>query len=448
MSLYKEFKAFLNRGNVVDLAIAVVIGAAFGKIVSAIVSDLVMPLVNAILPQGDWRKWEATPLHFRVGDLMGTVVDFLIVAFVIFIVMVKLTGFTRGKIGDTPQTKACPECLETVPAAAKRCKFCTSVLTALALLFLLARPALAQGNPKFEYGKPDAAAAAAAAAQPPAVEWKAQMKGGLLVTSGNSQTRNATLGVSASRKADGNKLALEGGLAYGRSNILSAPNVDATNPDMPVINAPLARTGITTTNSWLAKGRYDRFFTANNSGYASAQGAADQVAGKSFYGGGQAGYSRQVLKDQRNLLVAELGYDFSYERYVQQPMKTLDPVSIHSARIFVGETLTLTPSSGLTASVEALLNLNKEGAALNVNTQMPGVDALHDTRVAGKLGLTSTLWKRLSLAFGLTVKYDQNPAPLPVPSSAPKGAAYAPGFLPFAEKLDTLTEANLIFTFL
>jgi large conductance mechanosensitive channel len=447
MSLYKEFKAFLNRGNVGDLAIAVVIGAAFGKIVTAVVSDLVMPLVNAMLPQGDWRKWEVSPLHFRVGDFIGTVVDFLIVAFVIFIVMVKLTELTRGKGAQVPQTKACPECLETVPAAAKRCKFCTSVLTALALLLLLARPTLAQGNPKFEYGKADAAAATTAGAQPPAVEWKAQMKGGLLVTSGNSQTRNATLGVSASRKADGNKLALEGGLAYGRSNILAPAMVDSTNPMMPLIQS-LGRTGVTTTSSWLAKGRYDRFFTANNSGYASAQGAGDQVAGKSFYGGGQAGYSRQVLKDERNLMVAELGYDFSYERYVQQPNKTLDPVSIHSARVFVGETLTLTPSSGITASVEALLNLNKEGAALNVNTQMPGVDALHDTRVVGKLGLTSTLWKRLSLAFGLTVKYDQNPAPLPVPSGSLPGAAYAPGFVPFAEKVDTLTEANLIFTFL
>src|SRR5262249_1688088 len=124
------------------------------------------------------------------------------------------------------------------------------------------------------------------------------------------------------------------------------------------------------------------------------------------------------------------------------------PVSIHSARLFVGETLTLTPSSGITASVEALLNLNKEGAAINVNTMMPGVDALHDTRVVGKLGLTSTLWKRLSLAFGFTLKYDQNPAPLPIPAGAAPGAAYAPGFLPFAEKVDTLTEANLIYTFL
>src|SRR5689334_10266328 len=125
MSVFKEFKAFLNKGNVVDLAVAVVIGGAFGKIVSAVVADLVMPLVNAVLPQGDWRKWEATPLHFRFGDLIGTVIDFLIVAFVVFLTMVKLMGAAHKRLGGgapAPATKVCPECLETVPAAARRCR--------------------------------------------------------------------------------------------------------------------------------------------------------------------------------------------------------------------------------------------------------------------------------------------------------------------------------------
>ena len=72
MKVLKEFKDFINKGNVVDLAVAVVIGGAFGKIVSAVVADMVMPLVNAVMPQGDWRKWEVTPLHFRVGDFLGT----------------------------------------------------------------------------------------------------------------------------------------------------------------------------------------------------------------------------------------------------------------------------------------------------------------------------------------------------------------------------------------
>ena len=112
MKVLKEFKEFINKGNVVDLAVAVVIGGAFGKIVSAVVADMVMPLVNAVMPQGDWRKWEVTPLHFRVGDFLGTLVDFAIVAFVIFIVMVKVVGTINRK---APGTKECPECLETVP---------------------------------------------------------------------------------------------------------------------------------------------------------------------------------------------------------------------------------------------------------------------------------------------------------------------------------------------
>ena len=135
----------------------------------------------------------------------------------------------------------------------------------------------------------------------------------------------------------------------------------------------LDKRSVETTNSWLFRGRYDWFFTPNNSGYASGQAAADQVAGKSFFGGGQVGYSRQVLKTAMHLLVAELGYDFSFESYVAQPNKTLDAVSVHSARVFAGETLMLSTATGLTASVEALFNLNKEGKAINVNTGMPGV---------------------------------------------------------------------------
>src|SRR4051812_24129331 len=145
MKVLKEFKEFINKGNVVDLAVAVVIGGAFGKIVSALVADLVMPLVNAAVPQGDWRKWEVTPLHFRVGDFMGTLVDFTIVAFVVFIIMVKVVGTVNRKAAAT---KACPECLETVPLVAKRCRACTSVLTVFALM-LLAAPASAQPNPTF-----------------------------------------------------------------------------------------------------------------------------------------------------------------------------------------------------------------------------------------------------------------------------------------------------------
>jgi len=134
MSVLKEFREFINKGNVVDLAVAVIIGGAFGKIVSALVADLVMPLVNSVMPQGDWRKWEVTPLHFRIGDFLGTVIDFTIVAFVVFIVMVKLVGKVNRK---AVVTRTCPECLDSVPIGAKRCRSCTSVLTGVAISLML-----------------------------------------------------------------------------------------------------------------------------------------------------------------------------------------------------------------------------------------------------------------------------------------------------------------------
>jgi hypothetical protein len=301
---------------------------------------------------------------------------------------------------------------------------------------LSAQRAQAQANPTFAYAKPEDVVVA-----PAKVEWKAQAKGGLLVTTGNSQGRNGNFGVSASRKQGGNKLSIDGSIAYGQSDLWT-----------PVVSnnqiVGLDRQSVTTTNNWNAKARYDRFLTLNNAMYASGLAAADRVAGKSFFGGGQLGYSRQLLKNALHLVVAELGYDFSYERYLPQPGRPIDSVTIHSARVFVGELLKLSAATGATASVEALFNLNKEGTALNANDGQPGVDAFKDTRLVGKLGLTTTLFKSLSFGFGFTLRYDQNPAPLAVSSSVLNGRMYAPGFTPFSTKLDTSTEATLIYTFL
>jgi hypothetical protein len=314
---------------------------------------------------------------------------------------------------------------------------------------MLSGIARAQTNPTFTYGKPDETKVDATKPPPPAVEWKAQAKGGLMVTSGNSQTTNGTFAISASRREGNNRLALDAAAAFGRSDLIT-PVYNTTDPNAANEIDSLKRTSVTTTNNWLARGRYDRFFTTHNSGYASAQAAADKVAGKSFFGGGQIGYSRQIYSSAMHTFVGEIGYDFSYEQYVQppSPSPSLDPVSIHSARLFLGETWKITPATGLSASAEAFLNLNKEAKALNVSTAMPGVDAFHDTRVNGKLGLTTTVMKRLSVAFGFTLRYDQNPAPLPIPSGAMPGAHFMDGFVPFAEKVDTLTEVSLIYTFL
>ncbi len=445
LSLIKEFKAFALKGNIVDLAIAVVIGGAFGKIVSAFVDDLIMPIVGNLLPGGAWRTATITPVNLQIGHFLGAVLDFLIVSIVVFLTLVKLLGVLR-KSADAaaaaptpPATKSCAECLETIPAAARRCRACASVVATAAIVLLWAPAAVAAALEPTTI--PDAAGQPPQPAKPAAtVEWKVQAKGGLVLTTGNARTTTGTINASASRKKNDNKLAIEAGAAYARSQIIEA--VDDPAAGMPgLIEAGEIRTEERTiTNAWFGKARYDRFFTANNTGYTSAQIAGDRPAGKLLVGGGQAGYSRQLYKSARHLALAEAGYDFSYERYLPPPGGSSSSVNIHSARVFLGETLTLSKDTGVVASAELLLNLNQE------KEPAPGygtVSALNDVRIVGKAGLTTTLLSNVSFGFGFTLKYDNVPAP-----RAPFKLPFAPGFFPRAQKTDTITEASLIVTFL
>lgn len=131
MSLKDEFKAFIMKGNVIDLAVAVVVGGAFGKIVTAFVDGIVMPLVSYVLPANiKWEEWVLG--KFRIGAVLGATVNFLIIALVIFLVLVKLLEKVTKRKEDVPlvasNTKECPACLEQVPLKATRCKHCTSQL--------------------------------------------------------------------------------------------------------------------------------------------------------------------------------------------------------------------------------------------------------------------------------------------------------------------------------
>lgn len=141
MGMFADFKKFALKGNIVDLAVAVVIGAAFGKIIAAIVADVIMPVVALVMPSGDWRNngWTlrhgATPkddVILRWGDLLGVTLDFLIVAFVLFLVVSRIVKRLEDRFGTKEEvtTRDCPYCLETVPRKATRCKFCTSTLDA------------------------------------------------------------------------------------------------------------------------------------------------------------------------------------------------------------------------------------------------------------------------------------------------------------------------------
>lgn len=146
MAFIEDFKKFAFKGNVIDLAVGVVIGGAFGKIVSALVADLVMPVVALVLPSGDWRtsgivlKTAPDPkdnVVLKYGDFIGAVLDFFVVALVLFLIVSRLIKAAEARFGKheepaPPTTKECPACCEQVPVKATRCKFCTSELTAAA----------------------------------------------------------------------------------------------------------------------------------------------------------------------------------------------------------------------------------------------------------------------------------------------------------------------------
>lgn len=134
--MLKDFRKFILRGNVVDLAVAVVIGAAFGAIVSSLVKDLVTPLIAAIGGQPDFSGLTFTVHHskFLYGDFINAVISFLLIAAVIFFFVVQplnklLARMKPSEEVDTPAERECPECLSAIPAAASRCKFCTAKST-------------------------------------------------------------------------------------------------------------------------------------------------------------------------------------------------------------------------------------------------------------------------------------------------------------------------------
>lgn len=139
--MWKDFREFAFKGNVVDLAVGVIIGGAFGKIVSALVNDLIMPLVSLILPDGEWRQAAITlrevdppgpegDVRLLIGDLASVVIDFLILGWVLFLLVRTFNRFKSAPPPADPTTRECPECLEQVPIKASRCKFCTSNLPA------------------------------------------------------------------------------------------------------------------------------------------------------------------------------------------------------------------------------------------------------------------------------------------------------------------------------
>ena len=131
------FKQFLLRGNVLDLAVAVVMGGAFGAVVTALVKDLLTPLIAAVVGKPDFSAiaFEVNGSKFPIGDFINALLSFVLIAaavyfFIVLPVNALMARMRRGEAPPDPTTKKCPECLSEVAIAAKRCAFCTSPLVA------------------------------------------------------------------------------------------------------------------------------------------------------------------------------------------------------------------------------------------------------------------------------------------------------------------------------
>ena len=131
----KGFRQFIFRGNVLDLAVAVVMGAAFGAVVTALVKDLVTPLIAAVVGSPDFSSIAVSVNGSKllIGDFLNAVIAFLLMAAAVYFLIVlplnRLTArLNRGEAPPDPTTRKCPECLSEVAIAARRCAFCTSPL--------------------------------------------------------------------------------------------------------------------------------------------------------------------------------------------------------------------------------------------------------------------------------------------------------------------------------
>jgi len=124
----KDFRAFLLRGNLVDLAVAVVIGVAFAAVVTALVGDLITPLIAAIGGKHDFSSLTFTIHHstFKYGDFLNALITFLVIAAVVFFAVIKpVNSLLARRQKDEPTTKPCPHCLSEIPLAATVCAYCT-----------------------------------------------------------------------------------------------------------------------------------------------------------------------------------------------------------------------------------------------------------------------------------------------------------------------------------
>jgi large conductance mechanosensitive channel len=136
--MLKEFRAFILRGNVVDLAVAVVIGAAFTGVINALVRDIITPMIAAVFGQPDFGDLAFTinGSRFAYGNFLNAVLSFVLIAIGVFFLVVKPVNYLMRRLRTEPDvespTRGCPECMSQIPVGATRCAFCTTEVHAVA----------------------------------------------------------------------------------------------------------------------------------------------------------------------------------------------------------------------------------------------------------------------------------------------------------------------------
>jgi large conductance mechanosensitive channel len=139
MGMLKEFKEFAVKGNVIDMAVGIIIGAAFGKIVTSFVNDVIMPPIGMLMGRVSFsdlaitlkeKSADAPAVVLKYGAFINTVIDFTIVAFAVFLVIKQINRLKRAEPPKEPTTKDCPKCCSAIPTKAIRCPQCTSELAA------------------------------------------------------------------------------------------------------------------------------------------------------------------------------------------------------------------------------------------------------------------------------------------------------------------------------
>lgn len=128
--MIKEFKEFIAKGNVLDMAVGVVIGAAFKAIIDSLVADLITPLLSAFTNGVDFKDWVISVgnINFAVGNFINNIISFLIIAFIMFLIVKAFNRFRKQEVESQPTTKTCSHCKEEVHIDATRCPHCTSEL--------------------------------------------------------------------------------------------------------------------------------------------------------------------------------------------------------------------------------------------------------------------------------------------------------------------------------